>query len=170
MGEETNATMCRNFIKNLHMLEDLSSDPILVIANNVGGDELHGMGIYDSIRASTCYITLKIVGHAMSMGSIIAQAADKRVMMPNARFMLHYGTAMLTDSDMEAKTQYRWITESKKFDSMMENLFLSRIREKNPNYSMHSLKKLLDRDTILDAEESLSLGLVDEIVQYKVVK
>ena len=83
--------MAEYLIKGMHSLESKNKKPILIIMNNPGGDWYHGMAIYDAIKSSPCECTIKVYGHAMSMGSIILQAADNRIMMPNSRFMIHYG-------------------------------------------------------------------------------
>ncbi len=46
----------------------------------------------------------------------------------------------------------------------MEAIYLNRIREKNPEFKAKALKELLNFDSWLNAEQSLELGLVDEIV------
>ena len=87
----TDAHMAERLLKNIHILEALNKDPITIIFNNIGGDVNHGLAIYDGIKNSECHITIKVFGHAMSMGSIILQAADERLMSPNASQMIHYG-------------------------------------------------------------------------------
>ena len=165
MGQETNHEMAERFIKNITHLESLNADPITIIMNNIGGDELDGLAIYDAIKLSKCHITMKVFGNAMSMGSIILQAADKRLMAPNAKVMIHYGTVMVASMDLHAKTQYKWIEESKRFDSFMENLFLLKIKVKDDTISLSKVRKLLEFDTILSAEEAIELNLADEILK-----
>jgi ATP-dependent protease ClpP protease subunit len=164
MGQETDHEMAEMFIKNLHMLEVVNKEPITIIMNNIGGDEFDGMAIYDAIRASECQVTIKVSGNAMSMGSIILQAADVRLMYPHAKFMIHYGTPVLVNSEGSAQNNYRWIEESKKFDKMMEDLFLSKIHKKIPDFKLSSLRKLLEFDTILGAEEALRYNFIDGII------
>ena len=92
----TDANMAERVIKGLHMLDTSAptgDKPITIIMNNLGGDWYHGMGIYDAIKACKNHITIKVFGYVMSMGSIIIQAADKRIMSPNSRMMIHYGTS-----------------------------------------------------------------------------
>src|SRR5271166_6582243 len=75
-------SMAERQIKNLHLLDSISKDEITILMNNIGGDVIHGMAIYDAIRSCQSHITIKVLGHAMSMGSIILQAADERLMLP----------------------------------------------------------------------------------------
>lgn len=158
------ASMAERFIKNLIILDNASSDPITVVMNNIGGDEYHGFAIYDAILCSQSEITIKVLGHAMSMGSIILQAADKRIMGPTSRQMIHYGT---WSADGHAKTVQKWTQEGLKIDKWMENMYLRRIHEKKPDFTMDQLKVLLDHDTFLTAQESVSLGLADSVLTVR---
>jgi ATP-dependent protease ClpP protease subunit len=55
------------------------------------------------------------------MGSIILQAADYRMMMPNARMMIHYGFSGFYG---HAKTSERWANENTRVHIEMENIYL----------------------------------------------
>lgn len=160
----TDASMAERAIKALHILDSSAPNgdkPITIIMNNPGGDEYHGMGIYDAIKACKNHVTIIVYGHAMSMGSIILQAADKRVMSPNSRIMIHYGTWGIHD---HPKIVYAWAQEGKKFDSWMEQVYLEKIREKIPSYTLAQVQEMCNFDTFINAEEALKLGLIDEIL------
>lgn len=157
----TDGLMAERTIKNLHLLEALNADPITILMDNIGGDEYHGFAIYDAIAACKSLVTIKVFGHAMSMGSIILQAADERIMAPTSRQMIHYGTWGVHD---HAKTAQQWAKEGQKIDEWMENMYLQRIQVKAPDFSLAKLKKMLDHDTFLTARESVNLGLADKIL------
>lgn len=155
------AVMAERVIKALLLL-DQKNEPITIVMNNPGGDWYHGMAIYDAIKSCQSEITIKVYGMAMSMGGVILQAADKRVMAPNARFMMHYGTMGI---DMtHSKIFDKWSKENNKINSEMEQIFLEKMREKNPAINLKSLKKMLDYDTILDAKKAMEMGLSDSIL------
>jgi ATP-dependent Clp protease protease subunit len=162
---ETDQEIASNLMKGLHILDSISPEkPITIHLNNVGGDEYHGIAVYDSIRECKSRVVIIAKGHAMSMGSIIFQAADERIMAPNAKQMIHYGTPVLADPEAHAKTQYKWTEECKKFSAWMEELYLEKIHQKVPKFPMKKLVKMLDFDTILNARESVDLGLADKIL------
>lgn len=192
--------MAEYLVKGMHTLESKNKKPILIIMNNPGGDWYHGMAIYDAIKSSPCDCTIRVYGHAMSMGSIILQAADHREMMPNSRFMIHYG---YDGKAGHAKIVYKWADEGKRINWEMENLYLDRMLEyekdsgtkleaaleaivnkgneldfpkKEPVKYKFSTKRderkeqmravlqhLLNYDTILTPEETISLGLADSV-------
>lgn len=165
-GEEsgTDYKMAENVIKALHILDSNAENgdkPITIIMNNPGGDEYNGLAIYDAIKCCKNHITIKVYGQAMSMGGIILQAADERIMSPNSRFMIHYGTFSMEGN---AKDVYSWIEDNKKIDTLMEDIFLEKIKQKKPNFTRHQLKKWLKSDHIMDAEKALEYGLIDGII------
>jgi len=152
--------LAERVLKNLHTLEQLSPDaPITLLMDNPGGDEYHGLAIVDAIEQSPCEVRCVVRGHAMSMGSWILQACDRRIMGPRSTQMVHYGTWGYIG---HAKTAQKWMEEGKRMDGLMESMYLRRIREKNPAYSLEDLRAILDHDTFLDAAQSIALGLADE--------
>lgn len=201
--------MAEYFIKGIHILESKSEDPIQIIMNNPGGDWYHGMSIYDAIKMSKCYCEIKVYGHAMSMGSIILQASDNRVMMPNSAFMIHFGYESQYN---HSKIVEKWIDEGKRLSYLMENIYLDMMIEKEAKmgeghlakvlgevitkqkafehppitkptiYTFSKkqdvkreqvrviLKEMLNFDTILNAEETVSLGFADEVYKPKTIK
>lgn len=159
------AHMAERVIKGLHILESVGENgdkPITIIMNNPGGDWYHGMAIYNAIKACKNHITIIVYGHAMSMGSIILQAADERVMTEDASLMIHYGQDGFYG---HAKTFEKWAEQGKKLIERMEGIYMEKIREINPKYRHAALRKLLDYDTFLDAKETLKLGLCDRILE-----
>lgn len=118
--------MAEYLIKGLHSLESKNKKPILILMNNPGGDWYHGMAVYDAIRYCSCECTIRVYGQAMSMGSVILQAATSRVLMPNSRVMIHYGTESQSG---HAKAVQRWADESRRVNFEMENIYLERMLE-----------------------------------------
>ena len=158
------SAMAERVIKNLHILDTISQAPITVIMNNIGGDVYHGLSIYDALQLCQSEIIVKVLGHAMSMGSIILQAADTRLMAPTSRQMIHYGTI---DWGGHTKTFQKWAHEGSKVNRWMEDLYLTKIKQKHPNFKVDEIKNMLDHDTFLTAKESVKLGLADSIIASK---
>lgn len=170
MGSETvddsgesgvDATMAARMIKNLNILDTLSAEQINIIMNNPGGDVNHGLAIYDAIAACRSPVTITVFGHAMSMGSIILQAADERIMSLNSSQMIHYGAMGV---DKEAKTVYKIVDEYKRIDKWMEKMYMDKIKDKQPQFSLTRLKGMLSHDTFLTAHQSVDLGLADKVL------
>lgn len=135
--------------------------PITMLMNSIGGDVYHGLAIYDAIRSCRNEVHVLVYGAAFSMAAIVLQAADKRVLAPHARVMIHYGTDGTYD---HPKIVARWLEEGKKLDRMTEDILLMRIHQRHPRFSRERLQRSLDFDTILSAREAVDLGLADEIL------
>lgn len=126
--------MAEKFIKALHLLDvaaPAKDKPITIIMNNPGGDWYHGMAIYDAIKQCENHVVIKMYGYAMSMGSIIPQAGDERLMAPNSRFMIHYGYEGYSS---HSKIFSKWADEGKRINHDMENIYLERLWEKDEEH------------------------------------
>jgi len=156
--------MAERAVKNLHILDSLApsgDQPIKIILNTEGGDWIHGMAIYDAIKKCNNHVTIIVSGQAMSMGSVILQAADERLMDENSKFMIHHGQNGVNDN---VHNVYRWIEDSKKGDAKMEEIFLEKILQVHPDFKQKKLQDLLKFDTILTAAETVKMGLADGVV------
>lgn len=159
----TDHLMAERAIKNLHVLDSLAPDgtkEITIIMNNLGGLLYHALAIYDAIMACRSPVTIIGTGHVMSAGSLIFQAADDRVLSPNARVMIHYGTTGYYD---HPKIVRSWMKEDEKVGQLMRNIYLERIREKHPDFDEEELDKILNFDTIYNAYEAVDMGLADRV-------
>lgn len=209
-GNGVDFLMAEKFIKALHILDKqapLGDKPITIIANNPGGSWYHGMAMFGAIKSCKNHVTIKMYGHAMSMGSIIPQAADERLIDPYARFMIHYG---YDGGGGHSKIFSKWGDEGKRINHAMENIYLNRMLERDEemeaagveNYLEKALsdvinkqnelnfppppkvklkfsknfdkkkeevrvalQKLLDFDSMLSAEEAVSLGFADAVIE-----
>jgi ATP-dependent Clp endopeptidase proteolytic subunit ClpP len=133
--------MAERFIKGLHALELKNNKPILIMMNNPGGDWFHGMAIYDAIKTCKCHCTIRVYGHAMSMGAVILQAADDRVMMPNSRMMVHYGYSYQSN---HAKIVEKWAEEGKRLNHMMENFFIESMTSRVKKIGIDSMSDIIN--------------------------
>ena len=157
--------MAEYFVKGMHLLESKNSEkPITIIMNNPGGDWYHGMAIYDSISCSLCPCTIKVYGHAMSMGSVILQAADYRILMPRSRMMIHYG---YDGRYGHSKIFEKWSDEGKRTNYDMENIYLDSMLAKEEAMGSGHLAKILAE--IVNKQKSLEIPK-PEIVSYSFSK
>jgi ATP-dependent Clp endopeptidase proteolytic subunit ClpP len=163
--EGVNFEMAEKAIKGLLVLDGAAptgNQPITIIMNSPGGDETHGRAIYDAVLSCRNEIRMLVYGQAYSMASIILQAADRRVMAPSALMMIHYGLGAI--SEKHPKSVYREAKIAKRLDEWSERVYLQRIRQKHPNYRLGRLRRLLNFDTYLTAQQAVELGLADEVM------
>lgn len=146
-------------LKNLTILDQTSS-PIVIILNSDGGNWYDGIAIYDAIKACKSHVTVLVRGRAMSMASLILQAADKRIVSKNAKIMIHYGQTSVDDT---SNNFIKWADEEVKINKDMEDILLEKMQQKDPSFKRKQLKQMLNPDTIFNAQEAIDIGLADEL-------
>ena len=158
------------FEKNIRHLNTVSSDPILVHMHMPGGDWEDCMGMYDTIKSSKSKIIILAYAKIQSASSVILQAADHRILMPNANVLIHYGSLSL---DSEHKAALSSITWSEKECNKMIDIFVDKCLKtgmaKTKNWKKmitkkHIMSQLANKsDWILNAEEAVEYGFADGI-------
>lgn len=161
---EVNEDMLLKTLAAMEYFETKSrTQPIRITLSTFGGVAYVALAIYDRLRISPCPIYVEALGPCMSAGSIIIQAAKKRILYPNVRFMIHYGSTALEEKSTDAIAQ---ISFEKEVDHVvMEDIYLERIHQKlgKKGFSRGQLKKLLSVDTYMTANKVIEMGLADEI-------
>jgi ATP-dependent protease ClpP protease subunit len=172
VGEEPGVeyVMANKVIKNLHMLRHESAKkPVLIHLHTCGGVWEEGMSIYDTIKMMPYPVTIVSYTHARSMSSLILQAGDKRLMLPNSYFMIHWGTL---DVGGEAHTVHSIVNFSKRSDETMLDIYVEscvgskRFSGKSAKEVRQELEALMDKkgDVYLSAEEAVEWGFADGIL------
>lgn len=156
--------LAEDIIKAIHVLDSEKHEDFNIILNCIGGDVTHGFAIIDKIKSCKNFVTATVFGHAHSMGAAILQAADKRIMSPSARMMIHYGEVGVSGV---ADQVYSNVAENKVYNKMYEDLLFEKIKEKHPKFSRAKLKELLKTDTFLSAKQAVDLGLADSVQEGK---
>jgi ATP-dependent Clp endopeptidase proteolytic subunit ClpP len=154
--EGVDRLMAAKLIKAMHLL-NVVDDAITILLNSFGGCWYNGLAIFDAIASSPCHVTAEVLGAAMSMGAVILQAADERVLHRHASLMLHDGFETRT-GDIP-KTFENWAEESKRSRRQMYRIFADRSGQPASYW-----ERVCASDFILTAEEAKSEGLVDRIV------
>lgn len=166
LGNEsgTDHAMFEDFIKGLTFLSKMSEEPITIQMTNPGGDWYYGMAIYDAIRACRCHITIIAYGYCCSMGSVIFQAGDNRIIAPDCVFMIHDGEDGYIG---HAKNFEKWADQSKIIRQRMYEIFLHRIKAKKPRsgWSIKKIENMCLTDKILKPDKAIELGLADSLLE-----
>lgn len=167
--------MAAAFYKNIRMLDNISKDPILIHMHSIGGNWNDGMTIYDSILLCESYVTIVAYGQAESMSSIILQAADKRVMTPNAYFMCHFGSSGYSGNYLDVQKGAAF--EKRQTEKMLDiyadvciegkyfkEQYTELTEEKVKNYLKRKFK---DGDWYLDPNEAVFYGFADCVLKTR---
>jgi len=169
-NEELNIDVASQFIKNIRLLEK-TSDNIVIHLCTKGGDVYSSFAIYDAIKYSRSHITIITYGCCMSMGTIILQAADVRVSLPNVTFMLHEGDETIEDNHKAAQS---WLHSNKTMKQNMLNIYANKCKDGaffvEKKYTLNKIRAYIQskfdrkQDWILNPEEALTYGIIDQIL------
>lgn len=164
-GDSTSSTEdIYGAVKNLHILDSLASQSeITILMNSDGGDNTLGYMLYDAIKSCKNHVKMIVYGNASSMGSIVLQAADERILMPHTHVMIHFGEVGLPMQ--HPKSAEAWLNHYKQMDKQNLQILFDRIKEKKPRFTLDKLKELCEHDTVLTAKEAVELGLADKIME-----
>jgi ATP-dependent protease ClpP protease subunit len=158
------------FLKNLRLLEQSSNEPIIIHLNSIGGGISDGLAIYDSILHSSNYIILIMHGSVYSMATIVAQASDIRVVMPNCLFLVHSGSTEIVGTHKQSQSQAQMEKELEEItlniytQSMINGEFFrqsSSDKKKVRRFLNTKLSKL--EDWWLWSDDVIRFGLADGI-------
>lgn len=159
-----------NFEKNIRYLNTISNEPIFIHMHLPGGVWGDCMGMYDTIRSSKSKTIILAYGSVESASSIILQAADLRVLMPNTNVLIHYGSISV---DNEHKAALSWVQWSEKETKKMLDIFSDRCLcsqlAKEKSWKKYNVKKYISSqlsqksDWFLDADEAVYHGFADSI-------
>lgn len=160
MGD-INTENASKFIKNFNYLL-MSEGDINVLIMSGGGSWSDGMAMYQIVKQTKNVKTTGVaMGECSSMGSIILQAFDARLSVPDTTFLIHPGSA---DTDGEAFVR-NFINKGKYEEDVLERMYeiyYERAGEKS-GMSYKKFKEYFSVDRYLGTEEALELGLIDEI-------
>lgn len=149
--------------KALYELDAMSrkrpGEPITIVFNSPGGVVTDGFTLYDFIRELSSRehkITTKCMGAAASMGAILMQAGDERVMTANAFMMVHEISGQNEGTLAEMKDTLAIVNR-------FQDKALAILTAKS-NMSKRTLStKWKKTDWYMDANEALKLGFIDRI-------
>lgn len=150
-------------ISNLHLLDHTTGE-VTILLSSGGGSVSEGLDIVDAIRAMKNYVRIIAYGEVGSMASVIFQAADtgRRFMMPNSYLMLHEGESGTVGKKKDRKEWNRLLNWH---DKRCIDMYMTKIKEQKPKYTLKQLDAKLDKDWILFPEEAIQWGLADKVLE-----
>ncbi|MBQ9565023.1 MAG: ATP-dependent Clp endopeptidase proteolytic subunit ClpP [Synergistaceae bacterium] len=162
LGSEVEDGVANSIVAQLLFLE--SEDPdkdIHLYINSPGGSVTAGLAIYDTMQYIKSPVSTICVGLAASMAAVLLAggAKGKRLALPNAEMMIHQplGGARGQASDIEI--QAKNILKTKEL--------MNKILAAHTGQDVKRVAKDTDRDNYMTAEEALSYGLIDRIIESR---
>ena len=127
----------------LYLAREEPDRDISMYINSPGGSVTAGMAIYDTMQLIPCDVATTCVGLAASMGSLLlaAGAKGKRFVLPNARVMIHQGSAGFQGTAADIEVQAREILRIQK---RMEEIYSFHTGKSERGCPPGSLARLLD--------------------------
>lgn len=140
--------------------EDNQKDIYLYI-NSPGGVVTAGLAIYDTMQYIKADVSTICLGQAASMGAVLLAAGQKgkRFALPNARIMIHQPLGGAQGQATDIEIQSKEILRMRKV--------LNQILVDHTGQPIKKIEKDTDRDFFLSAQESVTYGLVDEVIEQK---
>lgn len=127
--------------------------------NSPGGLVTAGLAMYDTMQIIKPDVATICIGQAASMAAVLLAggAKGKRYALPNARMMIHQGSAGFqgtpSDIDIQAKEVLRY------------KAILNQILAKHTGQSVEKVTRDTDRDYFMSSAEAVAYGLVDEVIE-----
>ncbi|MFE4896580.1 head maturation protease, ClpP-related [Peribacillus butanolivorans] len=139
---------------NYQMKSIEEDEDIDLSVNSYGGDAFLGIDICNTLKDHTGFVTVTITGMAASAASVICMGADKIRAHANTMLMVHNAQTFVAG---DAKKLRKAADDVEKVSQAVLKSYTNRV-------DADTMKKLLDNETYLTAEEALKYGLIDEII------
>ena len=163
VGVQIDDASANDVMAQLLYLESVDPDrDITMYINSPGGSFTSLMAIYDTMQFARPDVQTFCLGQAASAAAVLLAAGTpgKRYALPNARVLIHqpamegvYGQV----SDLEIQAN-----EIQRVRRLMEET-LSR----HTNRDAEQIRKDIERDKILTADEAKAYGIVDDVLPYR---
>ena len=163
LGDAIEDHVANLIIAQLLFLE--AEDPerdISIYINSPGGVVTAGLAIYDTMQYLRAPVSTMCIGMAASMASVLlaAGAKGKRYALPNARIMIHQGSAGFRGNTPDVLIQVREVEQ-------LNNL-LHTILARHTGQDVDKIAKDTERDYFMSPEQAKAYGIIDEVYAERV--
>jgi len=151
-------------IAQMLFLESENPDKdISLYINSPGGSVTAGMAIYDTMQFIKCDVQTIVIGQACSMGSLLgtAGAAGKRMILPNARHMIHQPSGGARGQATDIQIQAREIQKMKEY---LTEIY---VKHNTAGKTYEQLSIDMERDFFMSADEAVAYGLADKVISQR---
>lgn len=160
LGEEVTEHTANVVVAQLlHLANEDPNKDIQLYINSPGGSVYDGLAIYDTMQFIKPDVQTIGIGLQASMGAFLLSsgAKGKRMLLPNARVMIHQPSSgtqgKVTDQEISLR------------ESLHLKDKLATIMAKNVGQKVDKVKADMERDFWMGAEEAVKYGIVDEVIE-----
>ncbi|HVW90062.1 MAG TPA: ATP-dependent Clp protease proteolytic subunit [Gaiellaceae bacterium] len=162
LGQEVNDEIANSIAAQLLHLD--AEDPerdIWLYVNSPGGSAYAGMAIYDAMQYVKADVATVCLGMGMSAAAMIlcGGAAGKRYALPNAKVMIHQGSAGFRGTPADIQIAAREVLSTTQR--------MAEIIAHHSGQDVEQVLKDIDRDRFMTPQEAVDYGLVDAIMQSR---
>ncbi len=156
--------MANLVVAQLLFLESENPDKdIHLYINSPGGSVTAGMSIYDTMQFIKPDVSTMCIGQAASMGALLLAGGEKgkRFALPHSRMMIHQpsGGAQGQASDIHIQAQ----------EILNVRERLNKVLAFHTGQDIEIIARDTDRDNFLSSEEAVTYGLVDSVLEKRVL-
>jgi ATP-dependent Clp protease protease subunit len=160
LGREVDDDIANIVVAQLLFLE--AEDPerdIDLYVNSPGGSLYAGLAIYDAVQHVRPDVRTICFGMAMSAAAMIAcgGAAGKRFALPNAKMMIHQGSAGYRGAPADVQIAAREVAATTRQ--------MAEIIGRHSGRDVDQVLLDIDRDRFLTPAEAIEYGLVDDVLR-----
>jgi ATP-dependent Clp protease protease subunit len=159
LGQEVDDQIANLLIAEMLYLDaDNPERDIYLYINSPGGLAYGGMAIYDVMQHVNCDVSTICVGMGMSAAAMILAggAPGKRMALPNAKIMIHQGSAGARGAPRDMEIHLREVLATTRR--------MAEILAHHSGQPIERVEKDIDRDYFMTPEEALEYGLIDQII------
>ena len=159
LGQEVDDQVANLIISQMLYLESLDPEKdISLYINSPGGVAYAGMAIYDVIQHVRPDVSTICVGMGMSAAAMVlcGGTPGKRLALPNARIMIHQGSAGTRGAPSDMEIQLREV--------LALTRRMAEIIAHHSGKSAEQVARDIDRDYFMTPEEAMAYGLIDDII------
>src|SRR6187431_2016372 len=163
LGVQIDDASANDVMAQLLVLESIDPDrDILMYINSPGGLFTSLMAIYDTMQYVRPDISTVCLGQAASAAAVLLAGGTpgKRLALPNSRIIIHQpategGYGQGSDIEIQAR-------EILRMRSLLEDMI-----SKHTGREIEKVRKDIDRDKILTADEAKDYGLIDQVLSSR---
>ena len=156
--------MATLIVAQLLFLEaDNPKKEIAMYINSPGGVVTSGLAIYDTMQFIKPAVSTTVIGQAASMGSLLLAAGEPgmRFALPHSRVMVHQPSGGFQGQASDIERHAKEILDLRHR--------LNEIYVHHTGQPLEKIEEALERDTFLTAEGAKEFGLVDKVIEKRVM-
>lgn len=165
LGDEVSDYLANLVIAQLLFLE--ADDPdkdIYLYINSPGGSVTAALAMYDTIQYIKPDVVTICMGQAASAGALLLASGKKgkRYALPYSRVMIHQPAGGIQGKATEAEIHIKELLRIREA--------LNEIMAKHTGKSLERIKKDVEQDYFMTAQEAVEYGIIDEVITRNELK